>query len=212
MKFTLPNLPKAFCWTRIGIDAGECLQSIFQRKEQERLATGMFFWGIGNSVGGDIGELRRQDSQPEVIFSPIKSPPRPADSNPPSTVVWKTAKDLDGNSFEIPQGICIVSSSSRLRYYALVCSSDTPLTTECAFGTVNVGDLENLRSGRQVGSSQVTAVVRQCSERRSGIDRDYPVVVRAKLVAPYFLYLADPVQRNSASCANGSNTEFCGAI
>jgi hypothetical protein len=189
------NLPKTFCWTRIGIDAGECVQSILQRKERERLATGMFFWGIGHSVRPSIAELRRQYPQPEVIFSRIQTKPRMVDSNPSSTAVWNSATDLNGNRFELPQGICIVSSFPKRRYYALVCSSDTPLTIECDLGSVNIGDLENFPSGKQVGDSQVTAVVRQRSERRNGIDRSYPIVIRANLVAPYFLRLADPFER-----------------
>ena len=53
----LQELPTIFCWTRFGGEAGEPIEQILFRKEQERLANGgVFLWGIGNAVGPSIYE------------------------------------------------------------------------------------------------------------------------------------------------------------
>jgi hypothetical protein len=46
-------------------------------------------------------------------------------------------------------------------------------------------------SGNPLGASQVTAVVERLSGRDDG--RQYVVALRARLVAPYFIKLLDPV-------------------
>jgi hypothetical protein len=191
------TLPFAFCWTKIGIEAGESLESIFRRKEEERLAGGgMFFWGIGNPVGQAIAELVKRNPQPEVIFTPIKSTARSVDVKPEGIVTWTGAKDLDGNRFEIPAHALITSrfdsGKPKSIHNALVCASDEPLTNVRDLGTLDIAELENLLSGRPVGTSQVTAVVR-VSGCKNAMSRAYNVVIRAKLVAPFFLRLHNPV-------------------
>ena len=74
-------------------------------------------------------------------------------------------------------------------HYALVCASTLPLALE-GVERVRFDSLTNLASGRPVGASQVTAVVRSARTDRSG---DYPVDFRARLVYPYFLRLRQPV-------------------
>ena len=45
------NIPNYFCWTKIGTEAGETIESILLRKELERISNnGIFLWGVGNSI------------------------------------------------------------------------------------------------------------------------------------------------------------------
>ncbi len=190
-------LPITFCWTRIGIEAGQSLQSIFHRKEQERAANGgLFFWGIGNAIGPSLAELLRCCPQPEVIFSSIQCAARPADVNPVNVVAWTKAECLDGSTFELPSSALITSRSDprnpKSTHYALVCSSSTPLTAGSAVDTLDIGHLENLLTGRPVGASQVTAVVRRLEQGDAPI-RTYRAVLRARLEAPFFLRLRSPI-------------------
>ena len=76
--------------------------------------------------------------------------------------------------------------------YALVCATDD--TLELAdLGRLGFPDLRNLLSGRPVGASQVTAVVRRAEEMSGRDDRDYQISMRARLVEPYFVRLSEPV-------------------
>src|SRR2546430_8082027 len=103
-------LPRQFCWTRIGSEAGQPLESIFRRKDEERLANnGLFLWGIGNAVGPSIAELVRRTPEPEVLFSPIRSSPRSTDVSPESVVVWTRASCMDGTTFQLPRFTLVTS-------------------------------------------------------------------------------------------------------
>jgi hypothetical protein len=53
--------------------------------------------------------------------------------------------------------------------------------------------LRNLVSGRSVAASQVTAVVERSDEASEASGTTYLVRLRARLVAPYFVRLTDPV-------------------
>jgi hypothetical protein len=190
------SLPVAFCWTRVGSEAGQSLGSILQRKEAERASNdGLFFWGIGNAIGPSVRELLRCYPRPEVIFSPIKSRPRKEDANPRQVAVWTKAERLDGSTFELPQRALITSrfdvAAPRAVHYALVCSTNAPLTAASA-GVLDVAEVENLVTGRPVGASQVTAVVRR-RKREDNLSREYDVLLRAKLTPPFFLRLLDPI-------------------
>lgn len=186
-----PSLPAAFCWTRFGTEAGEEIGRIFARKEQERLSTdGVFYWGIGNSVGPGISELLKRVDSPELLFSPIKSRPRAIDVNPDRVVRWRRGITLDGDSYELPETIFVTSGQNSVArpHYALVCSSSAPLVA-ADLGRLYFGGLRNLVSGNALGASQVTAVVSRSDETAGA---EYTVAVRVNLVAPYFVRLADP--------------------
>jgi hypothetical protein len=189
-------LPREFCWTRIGVEAGQSLQSIFHRKNQERAANGgLFFWGIGSAIGPSLLGLLRRCPQPELVFSPIKSAAKVADVNPESVVAWTQAESFEGNSYALPRQTLITSRLSLTHpkrvHYALVCTSDTALIP-ADLGTVDIGDLENLLTGRPIGASQVTAVVRYSGP---GVrpTRAYSTVLKVKLQAPFLLRLQNPI-------------------
>jgi hypothetical protein len=186
------GLPRTFCWTRFGAEAGEQMEAILARKELERRATGgVFLWGIGNAVGPGIAALVDEEPRPEVLFSPIKSRPRPVDIAPDSVVQWSTAETLAGERFDLPAGACVTSRGSRSAHYALVCASPLPLRP-AELARLHFGGLRNLRTNNPLGHSQVTAVVRR-GKGKAGAE--YVVALRAQLIAPYFVRLRDPVPK-----------------
>jgi hypothetical protein len=202
------TLPACFCWSRFGTEAGQAIEQIFQRKEQERVANaGLFFWGIGNAIGPSIRELLRRAQKPEVLFSPIRSTPRLKDSWPPAVVAWTSAETLEGTSFALPHQSLVTSRHDPLApkaaHYALVCFSEEPLELSRCDGIIAFACVRNLLTGRPVASSQVTAVVEHRLTCASGVPT-YDVVVRTRLVYPYFLRLRNPLLLASAD-SPGSN-------
>jgi hypothetical protein len=189
-----PSIPEAFCWTRFGTEAGETISQILRRKDAERCANcGTFFWGIGNSVAPGITELVRASSQPELLFSPIKGAARVADVNPDAVVRWQSAETINGQFFRLPVGAVLTSrmAARKRSHYALVCHTDEPLRVS-DHGHISFHALRNLLSGRSVGSSQVTAVVRLL--RGSFLESaTYTIALRVRLVYPFFVRLRDPV-------------------
>ena len=191
-----PALPHRFCWSRFGTEAGEPIERILQRKELERQRSGgIFLWGIGNALGPSMRALLQTESAPEVVFSPIASPPKTSDVSPPAIVAWASAADLDGAPVALPQWSIVTSrapSPARApRHYALVCFSSEPLTLRAHHHTVGIGSVRNILTGSKVGASQVTAVVTQVGDS-STAGLSYPVALRAHLVAPHFVALSDP--------------------
>jgi hypothetical protein len=190
------SLPKQFCWTRFGTEAGETIDTILERKERERQRNGgIFLWGIGNAIGPSIRELLRVDDAPEVVFSPIRSAPRREDVAPDSLLVWTSARDLYGRPCRLPEWSMVTSragSGKRTkRHYALVCSSETPLEISKSPPSIAIGSLHNLLSNNRVGASQVTAVVRR--HEVGGVHgAQYPAAIRTRLAPPFLLELCDP--------------------
>ena len=182
--------PRKFVWTKFGTEAGERLEDILARKERERAANGgVFLWGIGNNVGSSVGVLAK-DRPPEVLFSPISSPPRICDELPEEVLLWTNAETLGGEHFDIPSGSIVTSRGGAQKkcHYALVCHSDRPLRLGNGNGRIFSGSLRNLVSGRQVGSSQVTSVVER--HAREPLGRAYEVAMRFRMVYPYFVRLS----------------------
>jgi hypothetical protein len=195
------TLPLCFCWTRYGTEAGQTIDQIFKRKEQERAANGgIFFWGIGNAIGPSVRELLRRTANPEVLFSPIKSAPRLADARPESVVAWTSAETLRGDSFDLPFHSLVTSrydpNAPRESSYALVCFSTQSLNETRCDEQIAFAGLRNLRTGRPVGASQVTAIV-QSVETAAARNPRYEVSIRARLVEPYFLRLRNPLALSS---------------
>lgn len=195
-------LPKHFCWTRFGTEAGERIDSILARKEDERLATGgMFLWGIGNSVDPAIRDLIRLEERPMVLFSPMRSKPKAIDVAPAGLTVWSEALDLDGRDWPIPEGVKVTSRQgsetgrTKRSHYALVCRSSSPLTA-LDLASLRYEELVNLQSKNKLGASQVTAVVEQLAQGRTECTT-YPVAFMAELVFPYFVKLGGPLDSSA---------------
>jgi hypothetical protein len=190
-------IPESFCWTRFGSEAGQPANAILDRKERERQANhGTFLWGIGNAVGAAISELVRRSANPEVLFSPIKGKPRECDVVPDSVVVWRLGETLDYQPYSLPKHSLVtsrfVTGSTKSSHYALVCFSSRPIAFGDELPTLAFGSLRNILSGKHLGASQVTAVVtRDMPDRTSTYE--YPLAFRARLVAPYFIRLREPL-------------------
>ena len=131
-----------------------------------------------------------------MLFSPIKSPPRPVDAKPSAVVAWTIGETLGGETYRLPRHSLVTSrydpSSPRRYHYALVCSSSHPLSAGAIGPTLAFDSLCNLLSGRRIGASQVTAVVKR-KQQPSRDGREYAVAFRARLTWPYFVRLSQPV-------------------
>jgi hypothetical protein len=187
------SLPSHFCWTRFGTEAGESIYEILRRKEVERQRNGgIFLWGIGNALGPSMRALLRVEATPRVIFSPIRAEPRASDVSPEAINVWTTGVALDGVRYVIPEASVVTSRVARSgrpeRHYALVCWSDRPLRLTESSSVVVIRNAYNLLTSNRVGSSQVTAVVRY-DKNASVRGAVYPIALRARLVAPFFVHL-----------------------
>jgi hypothetical protein len=158
-------LPETFIWSRLGTEAGETLPSIVRRKQLEELAYGFFAWGIGSAIVKAWQQLSMLESQPRVFFSPIKGRPRAVDTVPSSLLLWQEW-ERDGIT-EPTQGV-ITSHGGARSHYAMLCRD----IQVCTQGEQLAADvLVNLLSGKRVGNSQVTAVVRQTGGSGSAFRR-----------------------------------------
>ncbi len=205
--------PALFCWTRFGAEAGQPIDQILRRKEQERSANnGICLWGIGNAVGPGIRELVRRCDSPEVLFSPIIGAARKEDVTPESVVAWTLGETHDGREYPLPSCSLVTSrqgvSSPKAAHHALVCFSEGPLVKCPSESTLTFSTLRNLVSGRRVGASQVTAVVARDVEALDK-GRTYEVAFRARLVEPYFIRLRRPV---ALSPLGGSIEDWATAV
>jgi hypothetical protein len=192
-----PSWPSVFCWTKMQAEAGQSLAEILQRKNRERSAgDGVFFWGIGNSLGAKIKDLLRYSCAPVVVFSTMRSRPRPEDVSPDGVLCWTGYLDDFGTRHTLPQHVMVLSrartaTGPKKRHYALVCRSTSPLTDACV-GRLPLGHFRNLGSASsRVGASQVTAIVEHQHPICDG--PTYDINFATNLVSPYCVQLIDPV-------------------
>jgi hypothetical protein len=193
------HLPTAFCWTRMGEEAGQELDRILRRKELERQGTGgQFVWGIGNGVRPGLDRLLARGDAPRVLFSPIRSAAAVIDREPSGVLLWLRYVDLAGQMCDLPGASFVTSRSEtssgapKRSHYALFCRSAAPLVSGDR-GTIYFDLLRNIGTTNRVGFSQVTAVVERANEGLS-TDLSYRVALSADLTAPYSARLASPVQ------------------
>ncbi len=189
------ELPHTFCWTRFGAEAGQPIDAIFARKEQERQENGgVFLWGIGNNISPSLPTLLRDERQPKVLFSPIRSKPQTHDVQPAEIAVWTRAIGADGRLFSIPDASLVTSryTLNKKKHFALVCRSLHPLRDMERPKQISMKALRNAKTGNPVGFSQVTAIVRRDRDDDDLI-AEYPVALCCELVAPYVITLECPI-------------------
>lgn len=208
------NLPKTFCWTKMGAEAGEGLAAIILRKEWERqLGNGYFLWGIGQSLGSNARAAANAQGSLSAIFSPMLSKPKLIDSDPSGVLLWNSWIDSQGQMRRLPLH-CFITSRAYLpsgrkkeSHYALVCYSDKPLTESkddiCIFPKC----LRNLATNKPLGASQVTSVVRFSEVKSQFKDsKGYSVSFATELCSPYCIKLAEPIYLESSE-----SFEICSA-
>jgi len=182
-------LHRHFVWTKMQTEAGQRLEAIIARKEIERISgSGLFFWGIGNSLGKAVSEAAREAGGTlPVLWSMMKSKPKAIDASPGVVRLWEAYEDASGKIHEIPPHATVTSRvSKREHHYALVCHSETPLSLGDS-GPFDPTTCKTTR-GKSPGASQVTALLQgdTLNGHKSG---SYRVAFRALLVSPWAVKL-----------------------
>jgi hypothetical protein len=192
----MDSLPRQFCWTRFGTEGGESIQSTIARKESERVSSGIFLWGIGAAIGKSLRALLALEPNSIVVFSPMLSNFRDKGANRDFPVVWSEAFGLEGEPWQIPEGVGCSSRGSigkglKRKHYALVCRSDTPLQLiSDGAPRIDMLALRQLGQKSMVDGSQATAVVEQVAPPT---DPRYRIAMIAELAPPYLVELRAPV-------------------
>jgi hypothetical protein len=190
--------PAIFCWTKMGTEAGQPLETILARKEAEReLGFGTFFWGIGNALGSKLWHFVASVPKPMVFFTLIKSKPKQIDVSPKRVVAWRAFVDREGIKHPMPDHVFVTSRASdrtfsRGSHFALVCRKDSPLSSGESCGSICIHSLMNFSATTKVAFSQVTAIV-STTRSTTPLDHNYSVLFAAELVHPYYVKLVDPV-------------------
>lgn len=192
----MDHIPRHFCWSKFGTEAGQTIDDIVARKERERVDNGgLFLWGIGNNVGVALRALVQTEKTPYVIFSPILAKPKRIDVQPKAVSKWTRARGLDGLDWPIPKGSLILSRAHsplgklKQNHFALVCESEEPLFYRKDLGKLDGRRMVNLLSGAPLGSSQVTSVVEYTPDIVAVNRLIYEIRFTARLVNPYFVEL-----------------------
>ena len=193
---------RAFCWTKIQAEAGQSLLQIIARKELERAAgNGLFFWGVGNSLGEKV-RLLRSGAVTKVVFSKMLSMPKRIDVDPSTVAVWLSYIDAAGMKRDLPSHVIVSSRGDtngivKKKHYAIACYSRAALTLgNC--GPIDISRYKNHGSSNfRIGASQVTAVLERIEDRadlsRTQSIGKYQNNFYATLTNPHFVELRNPV-------------------
>jgi hypothetical protein len=191
------DLTEILCRTRMQTEAGQDLRSIVLRKELERSAgDGIFCWGVGNAPALAVTAFARACRDIDVVFSRMKTRPKPGDAAPSGRVIWRSYYDVDGGEHPLPAASLVTSranSKSRLKgtHYALMCLAGTALELG-DFGSFDPSAYRNVsESAAAIGAAQTTALVQRVSAERK--DAAYRINLRAKLTNGYWVKLCDPL-------------------
>ena len=183
---------------------GESLNQIIGRKEAERRSgNGVFWWGIGTSLGSAVEDnVVSHDSTLPVLFSRQLSPPQKKDADPDHVCVWNAWRSKSGLYDVIPDHVLVTGASNpATSYYALCCHSDASLKL------TNHGQFDpqqcQTMSGKVPGASQVTCLLRNMRPGGHSGGR-YSIGFKATLAYPWTVRLTDgrlltPQQRQKLS-------------
>lgn len=196
------NIPPVFCWTKMGTEAGQPLETILRRKELERrVGGGIFAWGIGNSLGvaPKLARQRSQHGEVDVFFTPMRSAAKALDAEPSQVLLWLSYLDDEERQVDLPGHMIVTSrgnfaqAGSKRSHYALICNGDDDITIPANEGAIDANKTRNFVSLNPLGSSQVTAVVSYQPNCVGLPEKLYPVTFRAKLHGAGFVRLASPI-------------------
>lgn len=196
------HIPPVFCWTKMGVEAGQSLEAILRRKELERRAGGgVFAWGIGNSLG-ETTKLAQQEmphNTVDVLFTQMRSAPKHIDAEPSKILLWLGYLNEDGGQTRLPNHMVVTSrgnlahAGGKRSHYALICDGPHDITIPTNVGVIDANRARNFASLNPLGASQVTAIVRYQSDLEELPEKPYPVTFRAKLHGAGFVRLTSPV-------------------
>lgn len=199
------DVPGIFCWTKMGTEAGQPLETILRRKEFERKAgNGIFAWGIGNSLGSspDFAKQATTSGNIDVLFSPMKSAPKAIDVTPTQLVLWLAYHSHDQGLTDLPIHMLITSRGNgasgmtKRSHYALLCERHKEINAESDLGIIDATCARNLVSHNPLGASQVTAMVRYDISSGDILEKPYPISFRARMHREGFVRLGTPVSLN----------------
>lgn len=186
------------CWTRMQAEAGQRLDAIVRRKELERRAgEGLFAWGVGNAPSRMIGGHARSGAEIRTVFSIMRSRPRAVDADPRGILLWRRYLDERGVERRLPENILVTSGAGdadrpKRAHYALLCRSEHTLALGRSPSAFDPSAHRNAGvSGRPVGASQVTALLRRVAP--DGPAPGYAVDMEARLTGACWVRLTDPV-------------------
>ena len=193
------------CWTRMQAEAGQALEAIIARKELERQAGGgLFLWGVGSAPSRAIRPLAQLSRRIPVIFSVMRSKPKPTDTAPSRVVVWRHYVDTGGAARRLPAHCIVTSRGDSARgpkraHYALMCRSDAPLELHSGIEFNPAGYRNAGQRGAPVGASQVTALLQPCApvDGKPG----YEANMLAELTGSYWVRLVDPLEVSPGTLA-----------
>jgi hypothetical protein len=192
----IPECEEYLCWSRMQAEAGQKLDRIILRKENERVSgNGHFFWGVGNAPALAARKLAIGKKPVKVVFSIMKSKPKRIDLRPSRILVWRKYFDLFGVERSLPPNVLVTSRGheewkAKQNHYALMCYSERPLELERGV-PFHPNEFRNVGgTGAQVGASQVTAIVRRVAT--SNGPSSYEVNLHAWLTGSYWVRLSDP--------------------
>lgn len=201
---TASRVDEFICWSRMQAEAGQPLEAIVERKEQERRAgRGTFFWGVGNPPALIANALARAGMPVRAIFSIMKSRPKAVDVAPERTLVWRRYIDAYGAERTLPPNALVTSradsaSGPKKSHYALMCYSPEPLVLSKGIEPFDPAAYRNASGkGSPVGYSQVTALLRRVDCPQGG--SDYEVNLSAWLTGAYWVRLTDAVLLTAAN-------------
>lgn len=186
------------CWTRMQAEAGQGLERIIRRKEQERLAgDGLFFWGVGNAPSTMIRALSRMGARIPVVFSVMKGKPKAIDEKPDAVVAWNGYIDSQGVEQTIPEHVLVTSrrdsaGGPKRSHYALMCFSASPLELQIGRPFDHRRYRNAGLAGGMIGASQVTALIEPCDSLNGAGQADYDQNMIAELTGSYWVKLTRP--------------------
>lgn len=200
------SLPSSFCWTKMGAESGQTLETIIKRKELERESGGGFFcWGIGNSLGDSLKTALRESGEDKlkIVFTRMKSAAKKIDSQPEDVSLWLDFVTSTGEICEVPKKSLVVSRAhtpqgiTKKHHYALLCHSKTPLSGRPGDNLAVVASkARNYQTGKSIGFSQVTSIVTYETGPGMGTQsgsQEYRVVFSADIQSNSLLRLVNPV-------------------
>ncbi len=188
------------CWTRMHAEAGQELGRIIERKELERRAgQGTFYWGVGSAPPNAVPALSRTGITIPLLFSVMKSRPKPQDVAPERVLAWRRFVDHSGVVRPLPPHALVTSrATTRTYHYALVCRSDRPLAL-ADLGWFDPTAYRNIGgTGATIGASQVTALLRKSGTSET---KSYGVSMSAFLCGDLWVKLVDPIELGPAERA-----------